>query len=1217
MPDEISAEDRQQFYGVFKDSSFYSKTPKQQYETLYNMPVMAKVPKEYRGQIATALLGAQDKFRQKLDPRAGATGDWQQDTAYDKAKKMAPKVWDAVNTPLTQTIGETITGKSTTDKGTPFTIRGWREQAHKEDPLPTNPTAKKFRTALDASSEEAAGFLDSVQTPLGVMTMEGSALAKALPWKNAKQISRVGKLISTAAKWGFTGEQLNGLYTDLKETMDDPSTKNIAKLVTKSGILLGMLKPGERKQIKEVVDKGVLPEPKSVPAEAKTAKDYGVEQNTHHESKSLPNDELQKKVVEYQTKTDQLNRLRKFNESAGGSLEENRAKINKLYEQRDSAELALQDTTKLDKQISEMEQRYKGIHDKIAENHKTIESFKKENVEAHARLYQDEAARRRATPNKPKPGSPAKLLTAASPKPQQGATEGPAIPMGEAQPTKFRSAFDNTLAAAGAEGAPQIEAPKPQQGPIPQGGKVRPKVEFTPQLEGTTHQPALPSTPNRPQLPEAPTRTTEGAIIAGPVQETERPPVYGQQESVDLAKRYPDRPVVGKEPVKRTAKPPTAPKQEASSEDDKSVAPSTQVDKPSTQVEGPSSTVQEPKAGEHKNKNLLQEGAVTELPREEIHADPKRFQFKSKSVGKGGVTDKLKDVDFDPRQAGALTVWKDPKDGKTYVINGHHRLERANAAKYDKPLLVQYIDAANAPEARTKGALMNINEGNGEPLDAAKILRDGKFTPEDLKQFGISRNSPIVKQGLALSKLDDSVFEDVATGKVPEDKAVVIGEMLDKPADQKAAAKLAIQSEDKKITPSEFREALGFIKSGPKSTESKQDLFGDYEVEKNLYFEKGEVSDFIKNQLATEKRLFGTVGKEKNATRLAQAGNTINADESTERSQQAAQALDIYNKLKNMSGPVADILDSAAKELAEGGKPRDVKERAYQRIFQQLGTDLHSFFGGTKEAVRGGNEDAKQGGSVPLSAGVRPKSGQSILGLEKDIGKFNDERSKTAQQSEMQAKLNSKMGSGDKGNVVEKASPLFTGNPIDNSPPQASMFDEPPKSSTVHKTGKPPEAPKKTPTHEEVGAFMGYKNTDFDNINSALRKGKSLKPKEAEQVALMDSAIKKQTLPADTELWRGVSYGTPYAKAKPGDIITEDSYVSTSKSKWTAETHYRNEDGPLLKIMARKGQHAFDFTPHETAGQEVVLPRGTKLKIVSIDKSGDYPVIQAEVQDAK
>lgn len=418
-------------------------------------------------------------------------------------------------------------------------------------------------------------------------------------------------------------------------------------------------------------------------------------------------------------------------------------------------------------------------------------------------------------------------------------------------------------------------------------------------------------------------------------------PIGTSQEEVQQAVRAaqakaaapPDAPTppVPEAPSEQAAKPPVSAPQSAP--EPPPIQAQEQAAKPAEQAT--------PVEAPPEQNGTLQDGAVTELHRSKIKVDPDRFQFKGRAIGKGGTTDELRDIEeFDRDKAGVLSVWKDPKDGETYVVNGHHRLERANALKYDKPLLVQYLKAKTAAKARTEGALINIGEGRGDPIDAAKVLRDNKLNPDKLKkQLG---NGTLVKQGLALSKLSDPVFKDVATGKLPEGRGVAIGQTLENEADQEAAAKLSKDADKKgrNLSDSEFKETIRLIKSAPRISESQDSLFGSETVENNLGIEKGQISSYVKGQMATDKRLFKSVSRQSAADRLSGAGNVLKTEDNAARATDAAQAIEIYERLSGNSGPINDILDESARELAEGKPPGDVKSRAYERISEQLRREL-------------------------------------------------------------------------------------------------------------------------------------------------------------------------------------------------------------------------------------------------------------------------------------
>ena len=167
-------------------------------------------------------------------------------------------------------------------------------------------------------------------------------------------------------------------------------------------------------------------------------------------------------------------------------------------------------------------------------------------------------------------------------------------------------------------------------------------------------------------------------------------------------------------------------------------------------------------------------GWVGTVPTEEVHADPVRFQYKM-DVGQGGAGSKLKKVEtWNPDMAGTIQVWKDPANGKTYVVNGHHRLELAKRLGV-QDIKVDYLHAADATEARVKGALTNIAEGNGSIMDAARVFRDTGMTPAQVHAEGIAIDGRVARPGLAISKLHPTLFQAVLSGDMPEARGAILG----------------------------------------------------------------------------------------------------------------------------------------------------------------------------------------------------------------------------------------------------------------------------------------------------------------------------------------------------------------------------------------------------------------------------------------------------------
>lgn len=353
---------------------------------------------------------------------------------------------------------------------------------------------------------------------------------------------------------------------------------------------------------------------------------------------------------------------------------------------------------------------------------------------------------------------------------------------------------------------------------------------------------------------------------------------------------------------------------------------------------------------------------------QDVQVDPIRFQYKVENIGQGGVTSELKDVQgWDDDAAGTIFVWKDPANGQTYVVNGHHRYDLARRLGVPD-IGVKYLNAATAKEARIQGALQNIREGKGTAVDAAKFMRDTGLSVEDLAKERISIKGAVAKDGAALANLAPSLFDDVVHGNLKQDRAVIIGEGLNNFEDQKAVLKLA---EQKRATNNEIREMIRLANGTQSTSEApvQSGLFGDIvDDAPSLIYETSQLSNFIRQRISQEKKLFGLVGNQSAAERLGTAGNEIKADANREISDQANQALAVYDKLSARSGPIAELLRHGAERIARGERPESVKQDIYAAVRDSVAKLV-----GPKEApardadVRPGIEGRDQ----PRAAGVQ------------------------------------------------------------------------------------------------------------------------------------------------------------------------------------------------------------------------------------------------------
>jgi phage gp29-like protein len=334
-------------------------------------------------------------------------------------------------------------------------------------------------------------------------------------------------------------------------------------------------------------------------------------------------------------------------------------------------------------------------------------------------------------------------------------------------------------------------------------------------------------------------------------------------------------------------------------------------------------------------------GHVGDIPIGDISADPKRFQYKLLGAHtKTGEVGSLSGVQkYDPNLAGIVQTWKDPADGKLYIINGHNRLALAQRAGAEK-VTARVIDAPDAATARGIGALTNIAEGRGTALDAAKFFRDSGLTAEDIKKKGIPLREKIATDGLGIAALEPQLFNKVVEGELSESRAALLGRTGLTGAQQVDLYKLSETKTKKgKLTDDAFRELAESVKASQSSQGTLFDLFGASTVEKSNALERASLSASIKQQMSRDKKLFGLVSKTKVAQDLDRAGNQIDKEGSGKIADQASQLLGVFDQLKNTSGGISSVLNSYASQVSDGKMtPAKAKTDAYKEIAELIKT---------------------------------------------------------------------------------------------------------------------------------------------------------------------------------------------------------------------------------------------------------------------------------------
>jgi hypothetical protein len=368
---------------------------------------------------------------------------------------------------------------------------------------------------------------------------------------------------------------------------------------------------------------------------------------------------------------------------------------------------------------------------------------------------------------------------------------------------------------------------------------------------------------------------------------------------------------------------------------------------------------------------------IAEVDPRSLTIDPERFQYKQ-NTGQKGTTGKLRSVEkYDPDLGGVLLVWKDPADGKDYVVNGHHRDELALRTGAPS-VLVRYIDAPDAATARTKGALVNIAEGQGTALDAAKVFREKNFTPQELAQYGVSSTGKIANEGLALAALDDFLFRQVANGAIPESRGIAIGRAEPDPVRQRALFQIieGYEKRGSKLSDNRIEDLAHEARTAPIFTQNADNLFGEEGVfSQSLAVEKAKLAGDVREEFAKDKALFGRLSNEKRAQELERGQNQINVEENARIAGESAQLAERFDRARRLNIQSIDAaLNEAALALAHGEKPANVKQKLFARIRHELQSLPDTEPGGTggllpgRDADPSGNPDLFSEPQAPAQA---------------------------------------------------------------------------------------------------------------------------------------------------------------------------------------------------------------------------------------------------------
>ena len=378
-----------------------------------------------------------------------------------------------------------------------------------------------------------------------------------------------------------------------------------------------------------------------------------------------------------------------------------------------------------------------------------------------------------------------------------------------------------------------------------------------------------------------------------------------------------------------------------------------------------------------------------------INVDPGRFQFKGGVSSETGASKKLSGIrQFDPQAAGTITLWED-KAGKLFVVNGHHRVELAKRTRV--PTMYAFImreaDGITEGQARAKGAIQNMQEGQGTPVDVAKFLRESNSNIESLKTRGVPVSERHVARGVALSQLDEGLFNRVAIGTLAEDAGVVIGEGLPGDfANQRAVADL-VSGAKKQLTPAELKSLIQTAK-GQNISVTQADMFGTTTVQKSTLIAQAKIGAWLEDQLSGDLKVFNYVTRAGRPERLARGETVVNVTRGQEMAQQSGTMLEIFRVKAHAVGKINDIVRESAEQAMQGGDEKLIRQTALDRIREAITSGdalraegpsniLGSPASRPPSVAPEASAPAGRGGQVGFGIGEQPQAG-SLFGMAPD-----------------------------------------------------------------------------------------------------------------------------------------------------------------------------------------------------------------------------------------
>lgn len=349
------------------------------------------------------------------------------------------------------------------------------------------------------------------------------------------------------------------------------------------------------------------------------------------------------------------------------------------------------------------------------------------------------------------------------------------------------------------------------------------------------------------------------------------------------------------------------------------------------------------------------DGDYEKVAPETIKIDPKAYQFKSGGDSRGR-TEKLKGVEeWDPMQGKLSPVLLHRRaDGSLYVVDGHQRVGIAQDLKAQgkavpdlNAIVLDEADGVTVPMARRAGAMVNVMHNTANPMDIARVLREGELSGLEAKRIGrlADEAGEKFKIGRDLAKLDDKAFDYLRESQVDPKFARLVSQYrpeLHEPL---------LQQLDRH-KPRTYSEAESILSQAAemKSAGVQTDMFGNTTVD-DSFKELVAFKERVLSTFRTNRRLFGKAGKAADA--LETAGDTkIDREAAGKVASTAGRAEELWSKFANAQG------SHTRKAIQEAFDDYKAGRTSFGKATDRIAAALDADYSGTPPRPGGGGESA-------------------------------------------------------------------------------------------------------------------------------------------------------------------------------------------------------------------------------------------------------------------